>query len=90
MVREKLRTAADHLTEASDAAGDEAAGERLTDLAEQLDRLATADRGPDHGRMARIQNALADLEGDVATDATESIAAARDAISAYRETVEGV
>jgi hypothetical protein len=90
MVREQLQEAATHLQSASEGADDDAASERLTELAEQLDRLATGDRGPDHGRMARIQNALSDLKSEVAEEVVADIDAAKDAISAYRETVEGV
>jgi len=90
MVREKLQEAATRLETASDGAGTDAASDRLADLAGQLDDLATADRGPDHGRMARIQNALSDLKDDVAAEVVDEIDAAKDAISAYRETVEGV
>ena len=90
MVREQLQAAANHLTTASEGASTEDASERLTDLAEQLERLATGDRGPDHGRMARIQNALSDLKADVSADVVDEIDAAKDSISAYRETVQGV
>jgi len=90
MVREQLQTAATHLTTASEAADDDAASERLTELAEQLETLSTADRGPDHGRMARIQNALSDLKADASDEVVDEIDAAKDAISAYRETVQGV
>jgi len=90
MVREKLQEAATRLETASENSGDADATDRLADLADQLDDLATAERGPDHGRMARIQNALSDLKDDVATEVVDDIDAAKDAISAYRETVEGV
>jgi hypothetical protein len=90
MVREQLQEAATHLTSASEGAADADASERLADLADQLEGLATGDRGPDHGRMARIQNALSDLKAEVAEGAVADIDAAKDAISAYRETVEGV
>jgi polyhydroxyalkanoate synthesis regulator phasin len=89
MVREQLQTAASHLAAASEAAADDAS-ERLTDLAEQLENLSTADRGPDHGRMARIQNALSDLKADASAEVVDEIDAAKGAISAYRETVQGV
>ena len=90
MTRDQLHTASDHLTEAASETSNEAAAERLRDLADQLDALAESDRGPDHGRMARIQLALGDLEDDVEDDVAPTIAAADDAVAAYRETVEGV
>jgi hypothetical protein len=90
MTREELQTAAEQLTEAKDATDDVDARERLADLAGQLEDLATADKGPDHGRMARIQNALSELNDEVGAEATTAIDDAKDSISAYRETVEGV
>ena len=90
MVREKLQEAARHLETAGESANSDEASDRLADLAGQLETLATAERGPDHGRMARIQNALSDLKDEVATEVVDDIDAAKDAISAYRETVEGV
>jgi hypothetical protein len=90
MARDQLHTASDHLADAAAATDDEDAADRLADLADQLDSLAESDHGPDHGRMARIQTALGDLQGTVTDDVAEAIAAADDAIVAYRETVEGV
>lgn len=89
MPREQLQTAAARLRAASDATGGEAA-ERLTGLAERLDDQATADRGPDHGAMARVQHQLTDLRADIDDDAAALIDEARDAISDYRSTVDGV
>jgi hypothetical protein len=89
MVREQLQTAAQHLETATDSVDGDAA-DRLTELTEKLDSLATADRGPDHGSMARIQNALNDLKDDVGSEAVAAIDDAKDAISDYRSTVEGV
>ncbi|MFD1585564.1 hypothetical protein ACFR9U_01110 [Halorientalis brevis] len=89
MVREQLQTAADDLRTAIESAEDDAS-ERLTELAEKLDALATDDRGPDHGSMARIQNTLNDIKEDVEEDAVEAIDDAKAKISDYRSTVEGV
>ncbi|MEF8818915.1 MAG: hypothetical protein V5A31_08475 [Haloferacaceae archaeon] len=90
MTRERLQTAADRLRAASDAATDDAA-DRLTDLAERLDSHATADRGPDHGTMARVQHQLTELRAGVDDDhAAALIDDAKDAISDYRSTVDGV
>lgn len=90
MVRDELQTAAEHLTAARDAIDDEAASDRLSDLSEQLETLSTRDRGPDHGRLARLQTALNEIEADAGDDAGDAIADARAAISSYRESVEGV
>ncbi|MFB6178810.1 MAG: hypothetical protein ABEI77_03685 [Halorientalis sp.] len=89
MVREQLQTAAEHLRTARESADDEAAG-RLDDLATKLDSLATDDRGPDHGSMARIQNALNDIKAEADEAVVAAIDDAKDAISDYRSTVDGV
>ena len=88
MARQQLETAATNLRIARDATADEAS-DRLDDLAGQLDDLAARDSGPDHGRLARIQSALADLDDEVGADAAAAIDDADDAIDAYRETIEG-
>jgi hypothetical protein len=89
MVREELQSASDHLRRASEAAeGD--AQRRLYDLSDTLARLAAADRGPDHGTLARHTNALRELEADVDGEAAEHVASAVTAIGTYREGVDGV
>lgn len=90
MTRDELASAGDRLEYAADAATDDDAADRLRDLAGQLHALAERDRGPDHGRLARIQNALADLRDDVGTETADEIEAATDDVVAFRETVEGV
>jgi hypothetical protein len=90
MTREELATASDLLESAADATGNDDASDRLGELAGQLERLSTADRGPDHGRLARIQSALNDLEGGDAADVADSIEAADDAINEYRSDLAGV
>jgi len=89
MARDELRSASEHLRTASSTASGETA-ERLTEQADQFDMLATAERGPDHGRLARHEHALTGIieEGD--EEATEHVEAALEDIRAYRETVEGV
>ena len=90
MTREQLRTASDHLRQASEAATDDELVERLHDQSNQFARLATADSGPDHGRLARHLNALSEMREQGGNDVKEHIDAAEAAITAYRETVEGV
>ncbi|WP_248895783.1 DUF7553 family protein [Haloplanus halobius] len=77
---EELRAAAD-LTD-----GDER--DRLEQQAEHLANLAES--GADHGRLARHANTLHELKSATGADAGEHIDAAMEAISAYRETIEGV
>ena len=89
MTREELQSAARHLEEASEQASPEAR-ERLADQSAQFERHATADRGPDHGRLARHESILAEIaeaEGGSVADHVESALAE---IRAYRETIEGV
>lgn len=90
MVRTELRDAAERLEAATETCADPDATERLTGLADQLDTLSTADRGPDHGRLARIQSALDDVEPDVDDETATEMDAANDLINEYRETLEGV
>jgi tRNA A22 N-methylase len=86
----ELETASEHLEAAAEATGGAAASDRLADLAGQLSKLATADHGADHGRLARIQSALNDLENGDAADVADDIEAADDAINEYRSDLEGV
>jgi hypothetical protein len=91
MVREDLRAASDHLRAASVAATDPDHEERLYDHSDALAELATADQGPDHGRLARIQQKLSDVaDATDDDDAAENIQDAKERIRDYRETVEGV
>jgi hypothetical protein len=84
----ELETASEHVAAAADAA--ESGGDRLADLAAQLESLAAGDRHADHGRLARIQSALDAVRDDAGETAAADIDAADDAIDAYRETLEGV
>ena len=90
MTRTELATAGDALEAAAEGTDDPAAAERLETLAGQLHDLAEAAEGPDHGRLARIQAALNEVEGDVSETVAGQIEDADDEINAYRETLEGV
>lgn len=90
MTRQDLTAAGDELAAAADLAAETEQGDRLEDLADQLHKLAEADTGPDHGRLARIQSAMHDLREAVDTDAASRIRQAHDSIDDYRETLEGV
>lgn len=89
MTHDELQTAATQAASARDATDGETA-DRLAELADQLDVLATGDADPDHGRLARIQRSLDDLTDDVGADVTAAIEDADDAINQFRETLEGV
>lgn len=89
MVREQLRRASELLREASEHA-DGDLRDRLYEQSDQLARLATAERGPDHGRLDRHMNALYEMLDETDGEVHERVRSAREAVSAYRETVEGV
>ena len=89
MTREQLQSAAASLRDAADVATDPNAASRLQDQADQFDALATADRGPDHGRLARHEHILTEIT-DEEPDAAEKIESALESIRAYRATIEGV
>mgnify|MGYP000050092895 CR=1 FL=1 len=90
MTRSELATAAARLDAAGDATDDDAAADRLGDVAAQLRDLAEADRDPDHGRLARIESKLHDVEDEVGTSAATEIDEAFASIRSFRETLEGV
>ncbi len=90
MTREDLATASDLLATAADDTDDGDAAERLDSLSDQLDTLADRDRGPDHGRLARIESGLDEVQASVSDEVATTIEEALEAIRAYRETVEGV
>jgi hypothetical protein len=93
VTRELLQQASDELRQASELAPDDATG-RIYEESNQLAGLATADRGPDHGRLARHTNALAEIADDLddagATEAAAHVRDARSLISEYREDLPGV
>lgn len=89
MTRRELVEAADALRRAADSATTERARNRLEDQANQFERLAEADRGPDHGRLARHEHILTEV-ADEDDGAAADIEAALESIRAYRQTIEGV
>ncbi|ADQ65805.1 hypothetical protein C499_11391 [Halogeometricum borinquense DSM 11551] len=89
MTRELLSAASEELSDAADTAEDELR-ERISDQADALAALAEADRGPDHGRLARHMNALSEIAEQASEDIEERVESARDKVSEYREGVEGV
>lgn len=90
MSEESLSTAGELLASAAEDATDPDSKETLGELAGQLDRLAGAGRGPDHGRLARIEAKLDDVQTTESDAVAVTIDEALDAIHAYRETIEGV
>lgn len=89
MSSDRLDAAADHVrAAAAEAPGDHA--DRLQGLADQLDSLAAGEPAPDHGRLARLLNAMGEVEAATGDAVGEHLDAAREEISTFRETLEGV
>lgn len=93
MTRDLLQQASDELRRASELAPGDAT-ERIYEQSNQLATLATADRGPDHGRLARHTNTLAEIADDLddadASEAASHVREARTLISEYRKDLPGV
>jgi len=89
MTRDELAEAAEILEQAAEDADGEAA-ETLREQANQLAALAERDRGPDHGRLDRHQQALTRLEPDVDDVVAGRIDEANGLLTAYRKTLPGV
>lgn len=91
MSRAKLQEASESLRKASESADDTDLQARLYEHSNQLAELADREHGPDHGRLDRHLNALVEMADEASDDdVLEHISSARDAITAFRETVEGV
>lgn len=88
-----MSTALEHASEQLETAAADTDGEtsdRLSELAGQVSDLAEDDSQADHGRIARIQAALDELQPSVDDDVAVTIENARDELSSYRETLDGV
>lgn len=90
MTRDELESASDHLESAAKVAGDDDVSERLASLSEKLATWATADRGPDHGQLARVENRLHSLKDDADAALLDDVNAAHDLVQEYRSGVEGI
>ena len=90
MTRDELQTASELLREASDAADDEEARERLDEQADEFADLAEADRDPDHGRLARHERVVDDAASGESETVREKVDEAIEHVHAFRETIEGV
>lgn len=85
-----LEEAASSIESAATDVDDAAATDRLENLAAQLRDLVESGRTPDHGRLARMLNALSEVEANVDGNAADAIGRAREHITTYREGVAGV
>lgn len=88
MSQETLREASKILREASESIDGEPA-RRLDTQADALADHADAERGPDHGQIARHQEKLREIKSDADAVAGE-IDRAYALCNEYRETIEGV
>lgn len=78
------------LKSAAEAAESDDVRERLHEQSETFADLATAERGPDHGRLARHENILHDVADAGGEAVAEHVETALDHVAAYRETLPGV
>lgn len=85
-----LAEAATSIESAATDLEDDAARDRLAGLADQLHDIVDSGRTPDHGRLARMLNALSEVESSADGSAADAIARAREHITTYREGVAGV
>lgn len=85
----ELRAAAESIDAARERAP-ETAADRLDGFAERVRKMADADRGPDHGALARLEHGLQDVSKDLDDEGAEAVDAALDHVRAYRATVDGV
>lgn len=90
MARENLQNAAESLQNAADAASDAETQERLENQSDEFANLATADQGPDHGKLARHEHILTEIADDEGGEVADTVEDALESIRAFRETVEGV
>jgi len=89
MTRDELIAASESLeTAAEEADGDLAA--KLSEQAETLATLADREKGPDHGRLAKIEHSLRSLKESASDKGADLIDDALGDVKAYRSTVEGV
>jgi hypothetical protein len=89
MSREHLRTASDLLVDAAGRTSGEPA-ERLEGFAERLARMVDAERDPDHGRLATVLLKLDEIADEVDEDVAATVQEAREHVTEFRKTVEGV
>jgi hypothetical protein len=88
MSQEKLREAGEILRAAIESVEGESA-DRLQTQADALTKHAAAERGPDHGQVARHQEKLREIKAEASAVAGE-IDRAYALLNEYRETIEGV
>lgn len=88
--RTELREAAESLDAARERATGGEVANRLEGFADRVRRMADADRGPDHGSLARLEHGLQDVRDELDEEGAAAVGEALEHARAYRETVEGV
>ena len=89
MTRDELIAASQSLETAAEGADTEVA-DKLAAQAATLATLADREKGPDHGRLAKIEHSLRSLQASVDEAGSDQIDDALDHVKAYRSTVDGV
>lgn len=90
MVREELQEASESLRQAAEETEDEDLEERVYNQSLELAELATAERGPDQGRLDRHRHVLLEIKDAADTPVPELVEEAMEKIRSYREGVGGV
>jgi hypothetical protein len=88
MSADELQNAHEELGTARDLADGEAA-ERISNLVDSVADALDAGRTVDHGKLARMERTLAEIQEDVSGETADAIQDARDALRSYREGVPG-
>jgi hypothetical protein len=89
MSRDHLRTASELLADAASRTDGEPAA-RLSGFVSRLERMAEASRTPDHGKLATVLLKLDEIADDVDADVAATIQEAREHVTEFRKTVQGV
>lgn len=90
MVRKELQGASEALRQAAEVTENEELEERVYNQSLELAELATAERGPDHGRLDRHRNVLLDIKETADAEVAALVEDAMEQIRTYREGVSGV
>lgn len=88
MSTDELQNALEELRTARDLADGEAA-ERVSNLVDSVAAAIENDRTVDHGKLARMDRTLADIQEDSSGETETAVREARDALRSYREGVPG-
>lgn len=90
MVREELQAASEALRQAAEKTDNEELEERVYNQSLELAELATAERGPDQGRLDRHRHVLLEIKEAADTGVAELVEEAMEEIRSYRQGVSGV